>query len=295
MSRGNTIGDLLHRLVPKEATKPSTRSEPYIYQHLPYFKHMKDREALFPPKPLFIETQPEIRADHRQILIDWLSEVAVEYRLPENAVYLAVNYCDRFLSQSHVPRDKLQLVGVTALFIANKFVTADHRAVTDYSYICDNSFTVNQIIKTESAMVRALGFVLASPTIFQFLMEYFSLSTLQLTKKAKILALYLCELSLQDYTCVSWKPSQIAYAAICLSRFICGDSAWNASFIDVDGYDYNTVGDCIRRLKEIFETAKTHNLRAVREKFCTTEYRPFNVVTGIAESVPYLNCDALPC
>ena len=57
----------------------------------------------------------------RGILIDWLVEVAEEYRLEAETLYLAVNYIDRFLSHVPVNRSKLQLVGVTCMLVASKY------------------------------------------------------------------------------------------------------------------------------------------------------------------------------
>jgi len=54
----------------------------------------------------------------RSILVDWLVEVAEEYRLHTETLFLAVNYIDRFLSFMSVQRAKLQLVGTACMFIA---------------------------------------------------------------------------------------------------------------------------------------------------------------------------------
>ena len=62
--------------------------------------------------------QHDITVLMRSILVDWLIEVAEEFRLLNETVYLAVNYIDRFLSQMAVLRGKLQLVGTSAMFIA---------------------------------------------------------------------------------------------------------------------------------------------------------------------------------
>ena len=48
-------------------------------------------------------------------------EVAEEYRLVPETLYLAVNYIDRFLAHVPVNRSKLQLVGVTCMLIASKY------------------------------------------------------------------------------------------------------------------------------------------------------------------------------
>ena len=54
-----------------------------------------------------MQAQKDINATMRSILIDWLVEVAEEYRLVPETLYLAVNYIDRFLSHVPVNRSKL--------------------------------------------------------------------------------------------------------------------------------------------------------------------------------------------
>lgn len=39
--------------------------------------------------------QPDINMNMRAILVDWLVEVAEEYKLHDETLYLAVNYIDR--------------------------------------------------------------------------------------------------------------------------------------------------------------------------------------------------------
>lgn len=54
----------------------------------------------------------------RAVLVDWLVEVAEEFKLHEETLHLAVSYVDRFLTTNVVTRDKLQLLGVTAMLVA---------------------------------------------------------------------------------------------------------------------------------------------------------------------------------
>lgn len=62
--------------------------------------------------------QPDITGSMRCILVDWLVEVAEEYKLHRETLFLSVNYIDRFLSQMSVLRGKLQLVGAASMFLA---------------------------------------------------------------------------------------------------------------------------------------------------------------------------------
>lgn len=85
-----------------------------IYIHIYHFS----LQTLHRPKPGYMKKQPDITYSMRAILVDWLVEVAEEYRLHSETLYLAVSFIDRFLSYMSVVRAKLQLVGTAAMFIA---------------------------------------------------------------------------------------------------------------------------------------------------------------------------------
>ena len=57
----------------------------------------------------------------RAILVDWLVEVQENFELNHETLYLAVKMVDLYLSKKLITREKLQLIGATALFIASKF------------------------------------------------------------------------------------------------------------------------------------------------------------------------------
>ena len=62
--------------------------------------------------------QADVTAHMRSILVDWLVEVAEEYKLVADTLYLAISYVDCFLSVNALGRDKLQLLGVASMLIA---------------------------------------------------------------------------------------------------------------------------------------------------------------------------------
>lgn len=65
-----------------------------------------------------MKKQADLTHAMRSILVDWLVEVAEEYKLSRETLCLTVSYIDRFLSVMSVVRSKLQLVGTAAMFIA---------------------------------------------------------------------------------------------------------------------------------------------------------------------------------
>lgn len=57
----------------------------------------------------------------RCILIDWIVEVHKKFKLLPETLFMTVNIIDRFLELATCTREKLQLVGISALFIAAKY------------------------------------------------------------------------------------------------------------------------------------------------------------------------------
>ena len=65
--------------------------------------------------------QEDINEKMRAILVDWLVEVHLKFKLMPETLYLTVNLIDRYLEKEKIKRSQLQLVGVTAMFIASKY------------------------------------------------------------------------------------------------------------------------------------------------------------------------------
>lgn len=70
---------------------------------------------------VYMHTQIDINCKMRAILIDWIVEVHLKFKLADPTLYLTCHIIDRFCMQENVHRSKLQLVGVTALLIACKY------------------------------------------------------------------------------------------------------------------------------------------------------------------------------
>ena len=56
-------------------------------------------------------------------------------------MFLTVNLIDRFLEKEVIGRKFLQLVGVTAMFIASKYEEIYAPEVKDFAYVTDSAYT----------------------------------------------------------------------------------------------------------------------------------------------------------
>jgi hypothetical protein len=116
--------------------------------------------------------QKDINPSMRTILVDWLNDVCMEYKLVKETLYLAVNIVDRVLSEVAVSRGKLQLVGVTSLYISAKYFELVTPNVDDYVYITDNSYSKEQIVDLELLILNTVRWNLSPVLNTDFLDRY---------------------------------------------------------------------------------------------------------------------------
>jgi hypothetical protein len=83
------------------------------------YEYFRNEEVSTSVRSMYMEKLPHINERMRSILVDWLVEVHLQFKLVPQTLYLTVNLIDRYLERKEVPRSKLQLVGVTSLFNAS--------------------------------------------------------------------------------------------------------------------------------------------------------------------------------
>lgn len=134
------------------------------------------REQRYGRNPLMMSRHPSLQPRMRSILLNWLSEVSEVYQLHRETYYLAVDFFDRYLSvQSNIPKQQLQLIGVTCLFMASKMEEIYPPKVKDFAYVTDGACTVEQIITKELVILRCLKWKLSSLTVNSWLTIYMQL------------------------------------------------------------------------------------------------------------------------
>ncbi|XP_042011803.1 putative cyclin-A3-1 [Salvia splendens] len=240
-----------------------------IYEYL----HRMEKEANRRPLSDYIgKVQKDVTANMRGILVDWLVEVAEEYKLQSDTLYLGVSYIDRFLSSNVVTRQRLQLVGVSAMLIAWKYEEIKPTHVEDFCYITDNTYTREEIVKMESDMLTSLKFEMGNPTTKTFLRRFTRIGqgdnesyNLQL----EFLGYYLAELSLLDYECLKFLPSLVAASVIFLSRFTLQPKQhpWNSALQQYSKYKPSDLKECVHILFELQSSKRGSKLVAIKEKY----------------------------
>lgn len=75
----------------------------------------------FLPDVISVRAQPQLNERMRGVLVDWLIHLHMTFRMSPETLFIAVNTVDRFLALRQVTRSKLQLLGVTAMYLACKY------------------------------------------------------------------------------------------------------------------------------------------------------------------------------
>ncbi|XP_006651594.2 cyclin-A3-1 [Oryza brachyantha] len=245
---------------------------PYASDINSYLRSM-EVQAKRRPAADYVETvQVDVTANMRSILVDWLVEVAEEYKLVSDTLYLTVSYIDRFLSSNAINRQKLQLLGVSAMLIASKYEEISPPNVEDFCYITDNTYMKQEVVKMERDILNVLKFEMGNPTTKTFLRMFMRSS--QEDDKYPSLSLefigsYLAELSLLEYGCVQFLPSVVAASVVFVARLTLDPDTnpWSKKLQEVTGYRASELKDCITCIHDLQLNRRGSSLVAIRDKY----------------------------
>jgi cyclin A len=243
---------------------------PYVQD---IYAHNQRLEARMRPNSNYMEeTQIDITPTMRGILVDWLVEVAEEYHLVPDSLYLSVAYIDRFLSQVSVVRSKLQLVGVTCMLLASKYEEIYAPQVRDFCFITDNTYKEKEVLQMEQRVLDTLEYNLTQPTVRFFLRRFLRAAIRGRSEhdhhsKLDSMASFLAELSLLDYGMVVFHPSQVAASAVMLALYVLEQPVWTATLEHYTGFRAGDLKDCVLALHRVYRTNRGSSLPAIREKY----------------------------
>ncbi|KAL0127477.1 hypothetical protein PUN28_005629 [Cardiocondyla obscurior] len=219
----------------------------------------------------------------RSVLVDWLVEVHEQFRLMQETLYLTIAIIDRFLQLYRtIDRKKLQLVGVTAMYIASKYEEMYSPDISDFVYITDKAYSKKDILNMEMLIVKTLDYSFGRPLPLHFLRRY--------SKAGKALpihhtmAKYFLEQSLVHYEMCHYPPSLIAAAALYLAFLVIGNDEedegkviWTDTLAYYSTYSKDDVLPAVRDIAAIINKAEDSKYQAVRKKYVHLKYMKISI------------------
>ncbi|KAM6300086.1 G2/mitotic-specific cyclin-B3 [Aegotheles albertisi] len=228
------------------------------------FEYMRGREEKF-LLPDYMEKQPDISGDMRAILVDWMVEVQENFELNHETLYLAVKLVDHYLVEVVCMRDKLQLIGSTAILIASKFEERCPPCVDDFLYICDDAYKREELIAMEMNILSTLKFDINIPIPYRFLRRFAKCA--RATMETLTLARFLCEITLQEYEYARESPSKLAASCLLLALAMKNLGGWTPTLEYYSGYHSQDLHPLVKRLNFLLTYQPRDKLKAVRTKY----------------------------
>ncbi|CAH0724778.1 unnamed protein product, partial [Brenthis ino] len=253
------------------------------------YKYLTELEEKYPIEVDHLAKQSVITGRMRATLIDWLVEVQKQFSLMLETFHLTVGIIDRYLQiVPNVQRNQLQLVGVTAMFIASKYEEIYAPDVGDFIYVTDNAYTKAAMFQCEREIMSKLGFCLARPIPLSFLRRF--VKAAHGTSKNHHLAKYFVDLSLIEYSMSHYRPSELAAAAICLSLYLLSNKrladVWTPTLSYYSGYTLEHIDPIIRKIAKIVINVDNSKYKAVYNKY-------LDVTLAKVSNLPQLKGEAI--
>ncbi|XP_004588058.2 G2/mitotic-specific cyclin-B3 [Ochotona princeps] len=233
------------------------------------FNYLKEREEMF-ILTKYMSWQPEINSDMRAILVDWLVELQINFETTHETLYLAVKLVDHYLNETVCEKDKLQLLGCTAFMIAAKFEETSNLCVSDFLYICDNSYVRNEILAMEASILKTLEFDINIPTAYHFLRRY--ARCMKVSMRTLTLSRFVCEMTLQKYDYVQERASKLAAGAFLLA--LCMKNLRSlAPFLEFhSGYKISELYPLVKQLNGTLTLHFRDKLKTVYSKYSQKDF-----------------------
>lgn len=136
----------------------------------------KTYDQTYKSRPNFLDAHPALNTKMRSVLCDWLIEVCEVYNLHRETYHLAIAYIDQYLSNtSNLPKSKLQLLGITSLFIAAKIEEIYPPRIAEFAYVTDKAYYEGDILEMELDIMNSLNWYINPMTSISWLSLYLQL------------------------------------------------------------------------------------------------------------------------
>ena len=133
------------------------------------FSYLTSLEKKIKINPNYIKEQKDITEKMREILIDWIINVHLKFKLLKETLFLCIILIDRYLQNVQVNRKNLQLVGVASLLISCKYEEIYLPSIKSFIYITDNAYEKEELLEMERNILSNLGYDISYPSLLRYM------------------------------------------------------------------------------------------------------------------------------
>jgi len=259
------------------------------------YNYLQELEKNFAIRKDYLSDQKEVTSKMRTVLIDWLNEVHLQFHLIPETYYLTIGIVDRYLQEVKTTlRKNLQLVGVTAMFLAAKYEEMYPPVLRDFVFITDDTYSSDDIIAMEKSMLKNLKYDLSAPSVIHFARRYAKASNR--SQIDHTMSKYFIELATVEYTLLHYFPSKIAAAAVFISmkmkyRSEPNDKLWSSNMQFYTKYTLEDIRPVVKALAKMIIDAPKAKEKAVYSKYSNSSYEKVALRAEIYGPVMHALCN----
>ena len=249
------------------------------------FLYLTSLERKIKINPNYINTQKDISEKMREILVDWIINVHIKFKLLDETLFLTIILIDRYLEKVQISRNNLQLVGVASLFIASKFEEIYPPLAKSFIYITDNAYNRNELLDMERKIFEILEFDISYPSPLRY-MEMLIIKLNYINDKIIINKMhFLLELILTKLLFYKYSHIELVITCFLLSCKSCDDNfeenkeyllqkCFSCFFIFYDKNKVDRIYECFDELeiliKDLFENKNSY--KTIQKKYQLQKY-----------------------
>ena len=215
-----------------------------------------------------VQGQKNITAKMRTIIVNWLVEVCSKFKFANETLFLTVHIMDRFLVTHRTHSHQLQLVSVTACWMAAKYVEIRGKvpSVSTMVYIGAKEYTKEELLEMHATVVITV-FPLTACTVYTLLPLVLKKDSTDPNLIHQIE--YLLEITLLNYDLHLKNPVLMCATCVLLGRVLCGLPPWTSELETICTYKEDDLKGTLARIRQLYQEALVRPLKynAVQTKY----------------------------
>lgn len=223
----------------------------YIHEH---YLNLRESETLKSVRSDYMKCQPWICAEMRSVLVQWMAEIVNWFNLSDKTFFVSVSLVDRFLSKRTCKKNSLQLVAITAIYVASKLEEIFELTTVNCAAFVDGSFP-SDVAQMELILLISLNYRICCVTVSDYFELFLFVDTGTILTDNKIFndAIQIAEIGLIVQTIGEMAPSIVACACWIFARNKNNiNPPWPENLINFTNIIASDVKICLKTLKETY-------------------------------------------
>ena len=249
------------------------------------FSYLTSLERKIIINPNYISFQKDISEKMREILIDWVINAHLNFKLSNETLFLTIILIDRYLQKVQVTRKNLQLVGIASLLIACKYEEIYPPLIKSFLNITNNVYNKNELLNMESNILENLEYDICYPSPLRYMeMLCIKLGYINdniLTNKMN----FLLELILTKIIFYKYSHIELVIACFLLSCKSKDDNfeenkeqllqkCFSCFFVFFDKYKVDRIYECFEELENLVKDLyhNKNSFKTIKNKYAMQNY-----------------------